>query len=159
MAQELFRNRETEARERKDRLVKRGLLLWRQYAEEYRVLPYKYFFYLVEKKKAKLKLNKIPSVHCDADEYPEIPFFRILNPDEALVWLEDMDVDTLQEEISNIQFIIDTNYLYKSMKEWVAEAIYLLSHKKPGAFSLAMGVSRERYAPVSKHTFALQSAE
>lgn len=153
MAQELFISKETRERARREQLIKKGLQLWRDHAEEYRVLPYKYFFYLTEKKIAGIKLNKICSTFCTEENYPEIPLFRILHTSEALAWLSDKTTEELEAELDEIVFVIGGDYLYRSMREWVAEAIYLLSHDKPHPFSLAMGTSSEIAKP--KHTPSL----
>lgn len=145
MAQELFISEETRERARKERLVNKGMRLWCDYAEEYRVLPYKYFFYLAEKKSAGMKLNKICATFCSEDNYPEIPFFRILDIGDALAWLKEKDSDELESLLGEIEFLLGSNYLYRSMREWVIEAIYLLSHDKPRPRSLAMGVSNSRH--------------
>ena len=158
MAQELFMNQETRERARKERLVKRGMQLWNDYAKEYRVLPYKYFFYLEEKKTAGIRLNKIRATFCREENYPEVPFFRILYISEAIAWLEDKTSDELEKEFEAIEFMIDGDYLYRSMKEWVAEAVYLLSHDKPNPFSLAMGTPNSGGTTKSRRAPSLVTA-
>lgn len=140
MAQDLFETDEMRKSKKRDELIARGMLLWFQCAEEYRVLPYKYLFLMDEKKSLKIPVKKIS--HFRFEEYQDLQFFKILSEDEARAWLEDKTLSELTREVERIEKFINEDYIYRSIKCWVAEAIYTIAHsKRPNTYCLATGVS------------------
>ena len=127
MTQELFQTEEKKDLRKKEQLVKRGMLLWNECASEYRMLPFKYLFLLEEKRRLKMTLNRLNMGRIE--EYPEITFFRILEAEEARVWLEDKELKELEKELELIEFILTGDHSYRSLKAWVIDATYSLTRK------------------------------
>lgn len=138
LAQDVF-EQEMDARERSRRanMIDRMMNLWRSSAEEYRVLPLKYLFLRAEKRAANMALHA-PSGKLT--EYPAIPFFDILNEDMARVWLETKKTSELEYELYILEYTLGQNYYYKSLKTWVSDANYKLSHRKKAKLTLMMSV-------------------
>ena len=137
MAQEVY-DIENDAREQRRRanLIGRMMSLWRECAEDYRVLPFKYLFLLEEKRKAKIKLKK-PTLRLE--DYPVVPFFNILLEEDAKEWLNSKNTDELDYEIYRLSSVLEDDYTYRTIKDWVVDANYTLQHlKKPNRFSLIM---------------------
>ena len=136
LAQETY-DVENDAKERRRRvnLIGRMMTLWRECAEDYRVLPFKYLFLLEEKRRAKITLKK-PTLRLE--DYPSIPFFDILVEEEAREWLNSKSTDELDYEIYRLSSILQDDYTYRTIKDWVVDANYKLQHKKPSKFSIIM---------------------
>ena len=84
---------------------------------------------LEEKRKAKIKLKK-PTLRLE--DYPTIPFFNILLEDDAREWLASKDTDELDYELYKLGCVLDGDYTYRTIKDWVVDANYTLQHlKKP----------------------------
>ena len=126
MTQALFLTEEEVKKRKKNELINRCMTIWAESATEYRLLPYKYFFLLNEKRAAGLPLRKL-KIDLLAD-YPEVCFFRIFDEPSAKAWLEDMELDTLERELDHLESL-STNYSYVSLKSWVFDTIYSLSRK------------------------------
>lgn len=128
VAQSCF-EREQDAREQRRRfyLIDQMISLWRSSAEEYRILPLKYLFLIKEKRAAKLTLNAF-SVRI-LDEYPNIPFFNLTHESEARVWLESKTTPDLEYELYSLEYTLGGNHAYKSLKDWIIDANYKLSHR------------------------------
>ena len=135
MAQGLFVTEEIIEQRKHDALVQRGMSLWAQKAEDYRVLPFKYLFLLGLLKERRLKLKKLPKNRLD--DYPDVPLFNIFEKAEAEAWLEEKDIPDLERELEHIDFLLKTSYTYTSLKSWLVDAVYRLENKRPSAFSLA----------------------
>ena len=129
---------EMSAREARMRahLIDRLMIYWRECAEEYRILPFKYLFLLEEKRKAKVKLKRL--MGKPLDEYPEIPFFRITASQEARAWCESKRTGELEYELYRLEFTLGGDHSYRSLKAWISDTNYTLYHAKPSKFSLAM---------------------
>ena len=62
------------------------------------------------------------------DEYPDIPFFLILCEDAAAAYVEDLAANNeLDKLLSNLEFILSSDYSYNTLRDWVKETRYELS--------------------------------
>lgn len=129
MTQELYKSRKRAEIERNEALAKTALMLWRNNAESYRTLPNDYRCILHEKEEKKIfPLKKLPSEVVN--EFPEIPFFDIVEEREAVLQIKQWaDKGTLSNNVRKIQNAIDS-YYYKTMKSWVVDNRYIISKKE-----------------------------
>ena len=132
MTHELLLLGEREGEEiRRAQLIEKALTLWRNNAENYRVLPLKYTFLLREKKRLKMRpVNQVSS--SVLKEYPEIKFFRILDESEAAAFVADFpgSAEELDYMVSKIEYIVSYNHAYNTLKNWVQEASHLIKMKE-----------------------------
>ncbi len=135
MAQVFFITEEVKRKKRYEALVNRGIALWEHKAEDYRTLPFKYLFLRGLMKERGLSLRAIPKAKLG--DYPIISFFEILERQEALVWLKEKDMSSLERELDEIDFLLKTSCAYTSMKSWMIDAAYRIDNKRPSLFSLA----------------------
>lgn len=135
MAQELFMTDERMEQREREKLIERGMIIWRECAEDYRTLIIKYLFLIEEKRKKKLPPKRVPKAALE--DYPIIPFLRILEEDEAKFVLESMSTYELRMAVEDIDFTLASDYSFRTIKGWVTDTIYALTHEKPRAFSLA----------------------
>lgn len=135
MAQVFFITEEVKMKKRYEALVNRGIALWEHEAEGYRTLPFKYLFLRGLMKERGLSLRTISKTKLG--DYPSIPFFRILEKEEAIAWLREKNISTLERELDEIDFLLKTSCAYTSMKSWMIDAAYRIENKRPSLFSLA----------------------
>ena len=127
---------EAELLERKRKeLISQIMNFWRENAVDYRTLPLRYQFLLKERKKGNLKLrynNKFYSVNYVKPgvlrEYPEIPFLRILHEEIAYASISDMNLGRLVRRLRQLDNLT-ANCAYRALKDWVADANYILNMK------------------------------
>lgn len=128
MAQSVFQTKETKEQAKREELIAQAIGLWKLSAEEYRILPYKYFFCLAEKRRLGLSINKLP---LQEEDWPQVPLFYILSEDYAKFWLKQKTTKELVQLVEQVQEVIGYNYAYCSIKEWVRDATYLITHASP----------------------------
>lgn len=127
-AQAVFKTKESEDLKKRKSLINRGMLLWDTTAEHYRALPEQYKTLLEEKRKNKIPVGRLRS--GIVNDYPVVRFFEIEDRDEALSWLSQKGLARLEDEISSISFVLEENYSYRTMRDWVKEAIYQIDHRR-----------------------------
>lgn len=132
-AHELFKTKLVE--EKREELISQIMVLWKENAVDYRTLPLRYRFLLKERKKGNLKLrynNKFYSVNYVRPgvlrEYPEIPFLRILDEETARISLSDLNLGRLVRRLRQLNNLT-ANCAYRTLKDWVADANYILNMK------------------------------
>ena len=121
----IFTTKEQKDKQKRKELIEKALTLWARHAEEYRNLPYRYFFLLEEKTRLGLTPNQLPLTEKD---WPRIPLFYIINGDEAREWLKQKRTTEIYLMIERIEEAVGYNYAYCSIKEWVKDAKYLVTH-------------------------------
>ena len=132
MAQEtltLFQTKESKKQAKRAELIARALSFWANSAEEYRNLPYKYFFCLAEKRRLGLSKKGLP---LKEEDWPRLPLFYIMDFEVAKEWLEQKSTKELIELVNSLDEVIHYNYAYCSMREWVRDATYLITHTGKG---------------------------
>lgn len=124
-AQELYGKKEVSEREK---LIKKGLELWRQHARTYRILPIEYKFLVSAKKE--LKIPTRPFSKAVLRDYPSIKFFDILGEDDARWFLEKRPTTFIRVIVDKAERTISEDYVYCSLLSWVKEAMYVIEHPK-----------------------------
>lgn len=124
-AQELYGKKEVDERER---LIKKGLELWRQHAKTYRILPIKYRFLVSAKKELKIKAR--PFSKEVLKDYPSIRFFDILGEDDARWFLKNKPTALIRVIVDKAERTVSEDYVYRSLLSWVKEAMYIIEHPK-----------------------------
>ena len=116
-------------------LVDQLVALWKTYAEDYRTLVMKYQFLLAEKKAGrKIKLTRLPAVVIN--ELPDIFLFNYWNKDDVREYLKELEIDELSRMLAETQWILEENYSYNTIRNWVKEASYELAHQPKGRRAL-----------------------
>ena len=127
----------------RDVLIEEAMQLWRIHAETYRTNPYRYFFLIAWKREImqknkykKMTLRKIPLYILD--EYPDLPFFRIIDEPTALGTLEEMGTPELSYLVYHLKYQLECNHAYRTINNRVMELVYELAHinVKPSAFGV-----------------------
>lgn len=117
---------ETYSRTRQE-LMERALRLWQVHAELYRIMPIQYQFLLAEKRRLNIApINKIKK--CVLDDYPEIPFFAILDEPSARIRLEGMSDMGLLCLVKWIENVVGCNQAYRTLRNRIIDFNYAIDH-------------------------------
>lgn len=111
----------------------KAMYLWEQLAEDYRIKVIKYRF-LVSTKKEKGILPLKKMLESDVQNYPSIPFFRILSEDEAKFFLKNLPDQELEHLITYILNVIQFDFTYRTMSSRICDYEWEIEHqhyKKP----------------------------
>ena len=121
-----------------DLLVTKLMDLWVVYGHPYRVNPLRYKYLMKIKRELSVcPLNAIP--RYELVEYPEIPFLMIPGDLEASWYLENLNRRQLIKLEKQIIDMVEVNYAYRTMQEWIKESEqqlrnFLLSRKSRFGF-------------------------
>ena len=118
----VFRDKEVAERIQREKVISRELVVWREYAEKYRVLVMQYLFLQEEMRRLGIKIGVRSLKDGDIEAYPEIPLFRLWNLDDARAYLEGLSPGRLKYVVDTIDYILKANYVYNSLCSWVWEA-------------------------------------
>lgn len=127
-AQVLFKTEERKRQLKRERLIKRGMSLWDSSAEQFNELPERYRELLQEKRERRMATGTLKAEVLNS--YPRIRLFEIEDRDEAEARLTNMQLARLEDEISSIELILESDYCYRTLSTWVKEAEYLIRHPK-----------------------------
>lgn len=121
----LFQTKEQKEQGKRVELIAKALAFWATSSEEYRNLPYQYFFLLEEKRRLGLSKKGLP---ITMEDWPMISLFFILDFEVAKDWLNEKSTKELENLVTYVDESVHYNYAYCSMREWVRDATYLVSH-------------------------------
>lgn len=108
-------------------LMEALLRLWDIHAETYRTNPLRYQFLLAAKRELHIApLNKIKQEVLL--EYPEVPFFKILDKPSAMEAIKSMSDAKLRNQIYSIEYTVSYNHAYRTIYNRVMEFTYEINH-------------------------------
>ena len=111
----------------RDDYARRLLSLWASCSRTYRNISREYDELLAQKRVLGIKLCKIPT--SVLREYPYIPFLEQSNEKEAVEFLKELSIDKMKEIDGEIDMLINYNYTYRTLRDWVYQARYQIEHK------------------------------
>lgn len=124
MGTKVFITEEDRQQNRRRELEVRARSLWANFAEEYKKMPFDYFFCLQEKKQRGLKLHKLP---VTVEDYPNLPllrYYKLEDVDNFIKHLTTVELSTLVEETEDAVY---HHYVLCSLREWLRDAKYLIN--------------------------------
>ena len=105
-----------------------AIVQWQQWGEDYRTKVIRYRFLLTTKRDLGIKpLNKVPET--DIRHYPEIPFLRILNYDEAKVFLENLPDHRLEALVDHITVVTSSDWVFRTLSTRIKEFEWEIRNK------------------------------
>lgn len=122
-AHKIFITEEDRKQNRRKELEVRALSLWASYAEEYKTLPFDYFFCLQEKRKRKLRLHRLPVA---IEDYPNLPLLRYVNRYDAEKFVNKLTFDELSYIVETTEDAVEHDYAIRSLREWLRDAKYII---------------------------------
>ena len=117
--------------------VQRAMDLWKIYGEKYRTNVQRYKELLAKKRELKIyPLNALKKRILNA--YPEIPFLRIEDKDEALAFLEVMRASQIKRLIEYIEYVVEYDYAYCTINSRIVDYDFEIRHRNDRRSPLAI---------------------
>lgn len=123
MGTKVFITEEDKKQITRKELEGRAISLWSTYSEEYKTLPFKYFFCLQEKRARRLKLNRLP---VSVEDYPNLPLLYQARYDDLERYIKRLSSYELRYIVEDTEDAVKHNYVITSLREWLKDATYLI---------------------------------
>lgn len=111
----------------KRKLISKALLIWEIESPKYCTNLDTYHALLQRKKDLGIRSIR-PIKKSTLREYPQIPFLKIKQIEKAKEFLSRQSISELRVLINNMEYVLKYNYSYKTISNWIAEAVYLIEH-------------------------------